>query len=327
MTAPAQAATSTPATQATEEAPGRTGANALDPSASPTPDSGSSGQEQVSRGPDYFREAFSRIRGYTQAAKSPDSAPQAPPASGQNGRDSERAAKPQNGAASTASPAAAPALPQSTTQQERSPGQSGSPGVLQLTQAELDRRVQAETDRRLAKQRADEDAQRARDEERELRRNDPLEYARRMEDKDRQLEAERQKVREATDLLTQQLTVYDRGILDPFVGALPDSTRQKILESVDEEGIPGRQKIASATLQALRTQWLAEGRDSARAALMRDPAFIKEVLARHGGQRQEPDAAPALPPSAAARPQTTNDSVNSWMRRASQETRYVSGRA
>lgn len=146
-----------------------------------------------------------------------------------------------------------------------------------------------------------------------------------MEAKEAELTAAREETRKATDLLTQQLTHYDRGILDPFVGALADTTRKKILETVQDEGIPGRQKIAQATIQALRQQWIAEGRDSARTSLMKDQAFIKEVLARYGGQSQEPEAAPASPPSSSARPKTSNEGVNDWMRRASRETRFVSG--
>lgn len=309
MAVPAQAAESAPTTQTTEAGSGQTGANAQDSSVSSTPDSSSSHPQQDSRGPDYFREAFARVRGYTPAPKSPDSAPQAPPAGGRTGRDTEQDTKSRPGTASSAALAAA-----APTAQGQSP--------VVLTPEELQRRVQSEADRLLAKRQADERAQREREEERELRQTNPFEYVRRIEAREQEQRETEKEAAKAVDLLSQQLTLYDRNILDPIVGALADTTRKKILESVQGDGIPGRQKIASEAISALRTQWIAEGRDTARANLMKDPSFIKEVLARHGGQREEPETSPATPPGAASRPKTSNEAVNGWMRGAAQQTRF-----
>lgn len=318
-----QAAPTTPAESAPPAESGRTGANAPAAGTGSTPPSGSESQEQVSRGPDLIRQAFANLRGRTTQTYAP--APQAPPASGNAGSESEQpgtsAPKPGRSPATTLpgrSPAAAPtpANPQ-----------AGRDNAIVLTPEELARRVQSETDRRLAKAEADRRAHAEREEEQRLRRDDPFEYVRRLEARETEQKDQEARLKESVGLLEEQLTHYDRGILDPIVGALPEPTRKKILSGIQAEGIPGRQEIARQSLAALRAHWNAEGRETARATLMRDEKFVKEVLARYGGQRDDgpPEVTAGLPPASASRPVTDNDAVNGWMRSAGSAARSVSG--
>jgi hypothetical protein len=200
--------------------------------------------------------------------------------------------------------------------------------------------VQSEVDRILAKQQADERTRQAREEERRLRDEDPFEYVRTVKQREAEEAQAQTRVREATSLLEEQLQRYDRGILDPIVGALPEGVRKQVLESVRAEGIPGRAEVAKHALGALRAMWQAEGRDSARKALMQDQTFIKEVLARYGGQATSgangapgttnghatPEVVTGLPPASSARPRNDHEAVNDWMRSASTAIRSVSGR-
>jgi hypothetical protein len=192
----------------------------------------------------------------------------------------------------------------------------------------LDRRIQSETDRRLAKQRADEAARQQREEEQRLRKEDPFEYVRLLERREQEQEEQQKQQQGAIDLLEQQLNHYDRNILDPIVGALPEPTRKKILSSIKAEGIPGRQEVAKQSLAALRSLWNAEGRETAKAALMKDEKFVKEVLARYGGQRDDgpPEVVAGLPPTSSSRTVSENDTVNNWMRSTGSSIRATSGR-
>lgn len=310
--------TPAPANGAPPAESGRTGANAQTAGTDPTPSSSPAAEEQASRGPDFFREAFASIRSYRQGGESP--APKAPPASRNGGSEPERPGTPAD------SPPASPAttLPvRSTTPSTQAPG---SPQALTLTPEELNRRIQSETDRRLAKAKADEDARAQREEEQRLRREDPFEYVRLLEKREAEQQSQEAQLKDAVGLLEQQLHHYDRGILDPIVGALPEPTRKKILESVKAEGIPGRQEVARASLAALRSLWNAEGRETAKAALMKDEKFIKEVLARYGGQRTEgpPEVTAGLPPTSSSRPVTSDQQVNAWMRSAGSALRSTS---
>jgi hypothetical protein len=332
MAVPAQSqpapAESPAAQQAAPDASGRTGANAPTTGPGPTPPSNPSEQEQVSRGPDYFRQAFSRVRSYRQSTQT-DPAPQAPPVSADRGPETERSgASP----APERKPEAPNATPASTLPPRQQPGQSqpsSSDNAIVLTPEQLARRVQAEADRILTKHRADEAARQKEEEERQLRREDPIEYVRRLEAKEEEQRQTQSQLQQANKLLEDQLTLYDRGVLDTFVGALPEGIRKKVLTTVKTEGIPGRSEIAQHTLAALKHVWQAEIRETAKQSLMKDPSFIKEVLARYGGQieRPEPEAVSALPPSAGARPQTSHDMVNSWMREAASVARQTSGKS
>lgn len=302
---------------------GQTGANAPAAGASPTPSSSPAPEEQVSRGPDLIRQAFANLRNRTTQTQSAQ-APQAPPASQNGGSEPERRETPapqRKAAPATTLPARSAAAPSNAPAEQ--------PQRLVLTPEELARRVQSETDRRLAKERADAQAKAQREEEQRLRREDPFEYVRMIEAREAEQAKEADKLKDSVSLLEEQLQHYDRGILDPIVGALPEPVRKKILSDVKSEGIPGRQEITRATLAALRSQWTSEGRETAKAALMKDEKFVKEVLARYGGQRDQegpPEVTAGLPPSSSPRPATDNDSVNSWMRSAGSAARSTSGR-
>lgn len=308
-----------PTNDASPGASGPSGDTALPSGSAPTPASSPHDSAQDVRGPDYFREAFRRVRGQTQTAapREQPQAPQAPPAQRSARPDQERA-----GAAGASSARQQQQAPTTTLPERSEP----APNVLTMTPEQFQRSVQAETDRRLAKQAADERARKAREEEQYLRRNDPLEYVRRLDEAEQtqQVQAERQ--REAVGLLEQQLHHYDRGVLDTLVGALPEKARTSILKSVNPEGIPGRTELAKQSLKALQQYWQHQGRETARQQLLKDQTFIKEVLARYGGSPGEVDPTPALPPSAAGRHQTSNDAVNSWMRQGASQARTVSGR-
>jgi hypothetical protein len=313
-------ATPAPAPSEPSAASGQPGANAPTAGTDPTPSSSPAAEEQASRGPDYFRDAFARIRSYRHGGQDP--APQAPPASRNGGSEAER----------PGTPAPKPSAPAATTLPARSPAAvpssqpPGSPTAITLTPEELDRRIQSETDRRRAKERADAEARAQREEEQRLRREDPFEYVRLLEAREAEQQQREVEAKSAVSLLEQQLHHYDRGILDPIVGALPEPTRKKILTSVNAEGIPGRQEVARQSLAALRTLWNAEGRETAKTALMKDEKFIKEVLARYGGQRTEgpPEVTAGLPPTSSSRPVTPNEQVNGWMRSAGSAIRSTS---
>jgi hypothetical protein len=310
-------------------APGRTGAtNAQESRADPTQVSGAETTEQPTRGPDYFRQAFSRIRGYTQtAAPAPEPAiqpatasspaPQAPSVSSPPAPEPERSA-----AQPTAAPTASPATTLPPQRQQPAPTTpSQADDRIVLTKAELQRQAQAEADRILAKRQRDDAAKAERDREVELRRTNPFEYARLMEAKDQELVAAQTETKRLTDVVKEQLFHYDRNVLDIFVSALPEAERPKVIDT--SEGIPGRKGTAANTLKALRTAWLAEGRASAKADLMKDQTFIKEILARYGQAAPEPESSPVQARSSngtASRPQDGNDAVNAWMRSAARAT-------
>lgn len=291
--------------------------------ADPTQVSGADAQEQTPRGPDYIREAFQRIRGFTQGgASAPDQA------------QANGATQP-NGHVQTAQ---APAVSEPSVQEPARPAPSGSAGTtlparqqstqhMPQTQQELDRLVQAETDRRLAKQQADDaarrkaqEAQAEKDREIELRRTQPFEYARHMEQKEQDLAAAQKETERLTGVVKEQLFHYDRNVLDTLVLALPEPERPKVLSP--KPGIEGRKETAENTLKALRSSWLAEGRASAKDALMKDQVFIKEILARYGGQSPEPEVNRVQArPSSSDQPRDGSTAMNSWMRDSARSVR------
>jgi len=195
-----------------------------------------------------------------------------------------------------------------------------------MTEEEFNRRVQAESDRKIARARRDEEIKRSRDEEVELRRNKPFEYARLMEDREAELEATKRRTIELNGMLETNTLDYDRNVLDPLMLSLPEPVRVQIISSVSEQGIPGRAKIAQGALAALEKLWKDEGAKTARTRLAADPAFVKEILARHGGQRVEPDSSPSLPASAGQGPVSENDAMNGFMRFGAAAARQTSGR-
>jgi hypothetical protein len=203
----------------------------------------------------------------------------------------------------------------------REQAKSAGPGVITLTEEQLERRIQSEADRREAKRKSDEAIRAKREEEIRLRTDDPFAYARMKEAQDQELEKVQAENTRLTGILSEQLTLYDRGILDHVVGALPVEERKRVLEDVTEDGITGRTKVAQKSLAALKRLWVAQGMTQARDTLLKDGPFIKEILARYGGQRQEPDPGLAQPPASSGVIATDNDAVNDWMRSAGRAIR------
>lgn len=340
----------TPGTDA--HSTGRTGAtNAQEPRADSTPASSAETREQDSRGRDFIREGFMRLRGYTQnAAPAPQPenadangtpAPQAPPALGgpvqePGGSAAQPSASP--GGSSGQPGTTFPPAPQGRRQGQQPSQQSqsgrptsatgvqpGSDGQIVLTEAELQRRIQAEADRVLAKRQKDDQTRTAQERERELRRTDPWAYARLMEDKEAELEASRTETARLTNVIGTQLQFYDRAVLDTFVGALPEDDRAKVI-SREADGIESRKQTAANALKALRARYVAEGRASAREALMKDQTFIKEILTRYGHAGPEPEPAPvAVRPARDAVPNDGHAAMNSWMRSGAQQARATTG--
>lgn len=332
MSVPATAEPNTPAPGAEALSTGRTEPNAQEQRAGPTQTSSEATQEQESRGPDYIRDAFRRLRGYTQtAAPAPQrdraeanatgSAPQAPPASSAASSESERSeARP-----ATPQESSRPATTLPPRQEQERPATQGAPGRV-YTDADLQRLIQSEADRILAKRQKDEETRNAQERERELRRTNPFEYARLMEEKETELEASRAETQRLTDVVGKQLFFYDRAVLDTFVSALPAEERAKVI-APDGDGIENRKKTAANTLKALRSRWIAEGRASAKTDLMKDQTFIKEILARFGSAAPEPQSAPvAVRPASDATPHDGTSGMNAWIRGAAQTARATTGR-
>lgn len=298
------------------------------PDSSPSSDAAQT-QEQSSRGIDYFRQAFSRLPGrQTQtaapAAPAPQEirpadsgpSPQAPPASSGAAVETDESGGSQGRSAQTTLP------PQ--RRQQQAPAQPPQNGQIVLTPEEYERRLQSELDRREAKRQKDEQARAERDREVELRRTNPFEYARLMEEKETQLAESQAETKRLTGLLSQQLDFYDRGVLDHFVGALPEPLRAKVISR--DEGLPGRRATAEATVKALRQHWIQEGRANARETLLKDQTFIKEILARYG-QAPEPEVTTTpvrvreSAPSRGYAESEQNAAMNGWMREASRGIR------
>jgi len=335
MSVPAVAEPANPVQGTDASSTGQPGAtSAQETRVDPTQVSSAESQEQPTRGPDFFRLAFQQIRGQqTQnAAPQPAAAsptPQAPSASGSPVPESERSAASPSVPTTQLAPATTlpPASPAGGAQQAPRTGPITTPdGRLILTKEELARQAQSEADRIIAKRQRDEQAKQERDQEVELRRTNPFEYARLMENRDLQLQSTQADNERLTGVISQQLHQYDRNVLDIFVSAVPEPERAKVIAKT--EGIPGRKETAAATLKALRATWTAEGRASAKAELMKDPLFVKEVLARFGGQNPEPESNPVQvrPSSTSGQPQDSNQAVNSWMRSAAGSARQQTGR-
>jgi hypothetical protein len=294
-------------------------------------DSSAASVEPETPARDYFREAFMRVRGQTVTA------PQAPPATARPARDTDQ---PEGSSDVRVQPSAEGE--RQTPGAPRSPGTNGAsstvlperagappantPRQIVMTEDEFSRRVQAESDRKLARQRREEQDRRAREEEVELRRTNPWEYARLVEEKESALAEAQNKAKELNGMIETNILDYDRNVLDPIMLRLPEPVRAQVISGVQEHGIPGRAKIAQGALAALEKHWKDEGAKTARSRLANDPAFVKEILARHGGQRVEPDSSPSLPASAGRGPVSGNDAVNNFMRAGANAARQISGR-
>lgn len=306
---------------------GPAGANpAGEQRADPTQVSSAATQEQITQTPDYVREAFARLRGFTQTA-SVNPTPESPTANG-NATQTATGAPPASrqpvqepgGSETSVQPASTfPARSTPSAQPTRSP--QSQPNQIVLTPQELQRQIQAEADRILAKRQRDEATKAERDREVELRRNNPFEYARLMEEKESQLVAAQEETRRLTDVVSTQMQFYDRAVLDTFVTALPPEDRMKVIGQ-EQDAVENRKSTAQNTLKALRQRWVAEGRASAKADLMKDQTFIKEILARYGQSTPEPEPVQVSVRSASdAVPSNGNEAMNSFMRSAAHYVR------
>lgn len=332
MSVPAIAAPSEVAPPQGVDAPSTGPAGAIpagEQRADPTQVSRAETQEQDTRPPDYVRDAFARLRGYTQnAAPASDAkpeavasqpAPQAPPASSRPAQEPGRSAFPSTQPASTFPAAPAQARPQAPASRSQTATE-----VITLTPEEYQRRVQSEADRILSRRQKEDQDKAAREREVELRRTDPFAYARLIEEKEQELTNSRQETERLTTVVGTQLQYFDRAVLDTFVGALPEDERPRVV-SRHQDAIENRKETATNTLKALRARWTAEGQASAKATLMKDQTFIKEILARYGQAGPEPESVQTATRSASdAAPQDGETAMNSWIRGAAQQARAVS---
>ncbi|MCR4375911.1 MAG: hypothetical protein NUW22_13790 [Acidobacteria bacterium] len=159
-----------------------------------------------------------------------------------------------------------------------------APARLQLTEEELERRVQSEVDRREAKRAADATAA----ERKRLRDEDPYGYA------------EAEKAREAEEAVTVQLHgvlgkavgEYDAHTVAPLLEALPEATRAKLLAEAPA-GLVGRKALITAAVAALKAE--------TETQLRKNPAFRKQLLASVRGEEEQPDLLPATSGTVAAR--------------------------
>jgi hypothetical protein len=240
---------------------------------------------------DYVRDFISAMRGEMGPAQY---APEAPPASESPSPEpeTERGTTEQVQTSAEAEVVAQPAGEPQPTRDKR-------PDVLTVTQEELERKVQSEADRRLDKFQREQARLRKAEEERRLRDNDPYGYAQMMREREAEQQANREKMQEVIQFTSGQIRAYDREVLDPIFLKLPKDTQKAILENI-EEGIPARGKAAKAALDALEKHWKGEALATARRKLLEDQAFVKEILARYAGNRQEPDSVPAVTAAPAA---------------------------
>jgi hypothetical protein len=162
-----------------------------------------------------------------------------------------------------------------------------------MTREQYERSVQAEADRRLDKFQREEAQRRKATEERELRENDPYGYVELLKQREKEAEVVGKQLKAAQDFAITNVRTYDSAVLDPIMAAVPTEDRQRILQSIGD-GIPGRAQAAAEAMKVLHKTWRDQGRAEARKVLLNDPSFVKEVLARFGGQRQEPESAPAV---------------------------------
>lgn len=180
------------------------------------------------------------------------------------------------------------------------------PGARILTQDELDRLVQSETDRREARRR-DQERKQA---EKDLREKNPYKYAELVAQREAEEEAARTKEQETVQAVYERVSEYDRQVLDTLFLAVPeDEERSKIEQIIGTHPngpIAGRGEAAKRLVERIRKLGKDEALAEARRTLVNDEAFVKEILARRGGQRVEPDV--VSPVGAAQRGAGTADS-------------------
>ena len=280
----------------------------------PTPSTSDSSPEQApEENTDWFRVAFQNMRTQQYGAAPREDPTEAPPASSSPPPESKVFGD-------SPSPGSEPAPQESGQRQSPLPKrQKAKP----QTDEDFARAVQSEVDRRLDKFNREEAARRQREQEirqreqeRFLRDNDPHEFARLVREREQEQAEVQQKLREIQSFATEQITTYDRHVLDPLILALPESDRREVLANV-EDGLPGRGKVTKAALSALKKIYIDQGRQSARQALMQDQTFIKEILTRYGGGAPEPTHTPAL----ASPPYSESDNMNDRLRAAAAAAR------
>jgi hypothetical protein len=162
----------------------------------------------------------------------------------------------------------------------------GTSAALQLTQEELDRRVQSEADRREAQRAARQKVE----ERKKLRDTDPWAYAEQERKEEEAQSGNFQIERFVTDLGS----AHDRVTVDPIFLTLPKAEQERIVKLEGAgQGLEGRKLVVQESLKALEKHWKAEGAKDAEAKLRRNPAFRKQVLAELRGQTPEPELLPS----------------------------------
>lgn len=157
---------------------------------------------------------------------------------------------------------------------------------LNLTEEDLERRIQAETDRREAR-RQQASAAEAR---RKLRDTNPFEYAQQEREQEQQLVQGQQ----FNQLLGSVGLHHDRAVIDPIVMSLDDKERDRIMALPNAGvGLDGRKLVVTETLKALEKKWKAEGAAQAEARLRKNPAFRKQVFTEQRGTITEPELLPS----------------------------------
>lgn len=172
------------------------------------------------------------------------------------------------------------------------PKKSGSeppPGARLVTQQELDRLIQSEADRREAKRK---DLER-RQAEKELREKDPYKWAQLVARREQEQEENNNLNATTANAVREQVSTYDRQVLDPLFLAVPEGDERRAIEmSIGQHPdgpLVGRGEAAKKLIDLIKKQGRSEGESEARRKLVNDDSFVKEVLTRRGGQRAEPE--------------------------------------
>lgn len=175
------------------------------------------------------------------------------------------------------------------------------------SEEEFRRVVQSEKDREIAR----EKQRQKQAEDRRLLEEHPHEYARikreELEEADRlkQLQSDPIITQRISDFASEQIALYDEGLLNPLVRRVADSPEKAALLGNIKPGVEGRGELGGAMLGLFEKQVRSE----ARRVLSEDPTFIKEILVRHGGQRAEPDVVSAV----GAAPRREDESMDNAM--------------
>lgn len=175
-----------------------------------------------------------------------------------------------------------------------------SPKTLNLTEDELDRRVQAETDRREAKRKR-EDLERQERERREAveRKLDPKSpdydpYGG-TEERDR-LKAEEEANQQVASMFQNVQALHDQHTLDVVVSALPEPERQRILQMEGAGvGLEGRKLVMSESLRSLEKHWKSVGAREAEKKLRENPTFRKQLFHDFRDDAEEPELIAGAP--------------------------------